>query len=595
MLNEQEIFNIIIGGARHPNYDETVKLAKELRIHTKGEYPYELIDERRPNEAEESKKYRKSVYQAITKKEINKVLTSIGKIRRSPDWMIKHKPEEVPYSIPENERLYEYTEHRYPVYTSLTNWAFEEYVPNTIDANALVAVIPLFISDDASVFIQPVAEIFGSEQVLWYTPNKNAVLLSNEIEEKVYESGITVEKNIYYYIDTEIIVRYISDDSKTGYHEDYNFNHGFGRLPAFKIGGKYLKKCKNDIIYDSFLSPMVPSLNEAVREFSDLQASVVQHLYPEKYIFMDNTCENCNGTGTAHLDDGTEHGKMGKCPVCNGEKIRKLSDVSPFGMYIINPGKKLDDIKVPNPPIDYVKQDTSIIELQDRRIKDHLRDALSAVNMEFLADVPMKQSGVAKEVDRDELNAFINAYAENIVKALDTVYYFENEYRYSKFIEDKDIRKKQLPDIPVPERYDILSLANIISDLEAAKRANVDPFTLRKLHEDYIRKKFNAEPDLANQLLIKSRLDPLIGYSVDDKLKILDNGDATRIDGIISFNITAFIDRAEFEHKNFYDLSFDKQREILKGYAETVIEETDAGNEIRDDISDIVPIDQETE
>ena len=589
MLNSSEIFNIIRGGVTHKNYKITVELAEELYIHAKGLYPEKLIDERRPNEAEASKKYRESIYQSITKKEINKVLTSIGKIRRSPDWMIKHKSEDVPYSIPENETLYEYTEKQYPVYTSLTNWAFDEYVPNTIDANAVVAVIPSYKPVEPNEFIKPVAEIFRSEQVLWYTPEKNVILLSNETVEYVPDSIYDNEQNVYYYIDTERIVRYVTDDSKTGYYEDYNFEHGFGMLPAFKIGGKYFKKANNDIIYESFLSPMLPSLNEAAREFSDLQASVVQHLHPEKYIFMDNSCDRCGGIGT----DKLEEGGFGKCKKCNG--TGEINNMSPYGIYVIKPSRKIDEVNIPNQPIAYVTQDTTIIELQDKRIKSHLRDALSAVNMEYLSDVPLNQSGVAKEVDRDELNAFINTYAENIVKALDSVYFFINEYRYSKLIPDKEIRKKQLPDIPVPERYDILSLTDIMNDLEAAKKANVDSFTIRKLHENYIMKKFNAEPELAHELLIKSRLDPLVGYSVDDKLKIIDNGDATRIDGIISFNITSFIDRAEFEHSNFYELTFDKQREILKGYAEKIIAETDAGNEIRDELVRIIPENIEAE
>ena len=126
---------------KHPNYKKTVNLTNELRVHYDGQMPEKIISERRPNEPEEVKKYRKDIYVPITKNPISKVITSLQKIRRSKDWSIDYGTT-VPASVRMGEGLEDYCEKNYPGFTSLTNWAFSELIGEyLLDANAFSAVI----------------------------------------------------------------------------------------------------------------------------------------------------------------------------------------------------------------------------------------------------------------------------------------------------------------------------------------------------------------------------------------------------------------------------------------------------------------------
>ena len=50
------------GGKRHQFYAETVKQYHSIKTHALGEFPKELISERRPGESETIKKYREKIY-----------------------------------------------------------------------------------------------------------------------------------------------------------------------------------------------------------------------------------------------------------------------------------------------------------------------------------------------------------------------------------------------------------------------------------------------------------------------------------------------------------------------------------------------------
>jgi hypothetical protein len=115
--------------------------------------------------------------------------------------------------------------------------------------------------------------------------------------------------------------------------------------------------------------------------------------------------------------------------------------------YVISLQRKLENYQIPEIPVGYVPKDTEIVKVQDARVKAHLYGALAAVNMEFLAEVPLSESGVAKEVDRDELNNFVNSVAEDVVRMMDNIYRWICDMRYSVVIPDAERRAELLPTV----------------------------------------------------------------------------------------------------------------------------------------------------
>lgn len=568
--------------SKHSNYKETCDLTEKLRTHADGKVPTTLINERRPSESEEIKNYRSKIYVPITRNPISKVINSLEKIRRSQDWNIQYNPDNVQSVIAEDETLEQYCEYNYPVHTNITNWAFSELLKQyLLDANGFIAIIPDAVPAP-NEYVKPEAVFFSSKQVIDYVENEYIVLKSIDTSTYSTPQGKFTYKDgdVYYVITSKMVLRYEQTSTSGDLSLVLEYPHNMGVLPAFKAGGVFLKRKNNDTIYESRIASMLPSLDEAAREYSDLQAEIIQHIHSEKYAYTNTECNECKGSGSIRNNSGEEY----RCKVCGGHG--SVLNVSPYGIHLIDTAK-VGEQQPPSPPIGYVQKTADIARLQDERVRQHIYDALASLNMEFLAETPLNQSGMAKEVDKDELNNFVNAVAEDIVRILDNVYYFINEYRYSVIVPDRKKRIGMLPDINVPTKYDILSINHILDDITSAANAKVNPVIRRALEIEFAKKKFNTDPNVSYEAQAVLELDPLYGLSEDEKMTRKSNGAITDIDYIISCNIVQFVRRAIESENGFYKLQNEKKRELMRKYAEEIKKELSAV-QIEVPISDLV-------
>lgn len=565
VLTPETVKRLVNG--RYLNGAKCIGLAKKLRVHAYGEVPEKLINERRPNEPESIKAYRAQIYVPITKKSMSKVFSSLQKIRRSQDWSIQFDADSVKSTIAANETLQRYLEEDYPVHTSLTNWAFAELLKKyLLDANGIIAVVPESIPENSAEYIKPVAMFFDSDQIVDYSDGKYAVLRSRDQSEYLDSDGVTKHMNgaIFYVITPYQIARYEQTSVAGDVRATQIYNHNIGSLPAFKAGGMFLSRENNDTIYESRIAGMVPSLDEAAREYSDLQAEILQHIHSEKYAYANAECPHCKGLGKIKNE---ETGKFEPCPHCNGSG--SVLAVSPYGIHIINPTKAGEN-GVPTPPIGYIAKSVEIAKLQDDRVRQHIYDALAAINMEFLAETPLAQSGIAKAVDRDELNNFVDSIAEDIVRILDDVAYYICEYRYMLVVPNPEDRRAMLPKINVPTKYDIVNTGALMAELAAAKTANANPTVLRELEIDYAKKQFCTNPDVAAMAECTFDLDPLFGINTNDKMAMLEAGGITKTDYIISCNVQSFVRRAVNANAQFYTLTYEQKMEKMREFAAEV-------------------------
>lgn len=557
----------------YPNKAECMKLAHALSVHANGEMPDDKILSRRPSEPEEIKNYRKTIYVPKTKQAVSKVIASLEKIRRAQDWSIAYDPEKVPSSIAKNETLEQYCEYNYPTHTSITNWAFAELLKRSlIDANGIVAVVLEQLPKSKSEYCKPVAKFFGCDQIVEFVEDEYAVLKSKDTttyytEDKRGRRRVNTNGAIYYILTTEQVVKYEQTGAAT-YDPKQVFTHNSGRLPAWKVGGLYLARKNNDTIYESRLAGMIPDLDEAAREYSDLQAEIVQHIHSEKYAYTSTECPHCKGKGNIRDTDG----KIVTCSHCNG--TGKVLNTSPYGIHLIDTARA-GELQVPTPPIGYIQKDTQIANLQDQRVRNHIKDALAAVNMEFLAETPIDQSGVAKAYDANELNNFVNSIAEDLVRNIDNVYWFINEYRYRTIVPNDETRRSMLPAVNVPTKFDIANTTILMQELQGARQAEANPEILRMLETNYAKVQFNTSPDARAQLEAVLDLDPLFGVKEENKMTMLQNGGITETAYIISCNIHAFVRKAIFENKDFCEKNLTEKMKILEKYAEEVRSEAE--------------------
>lgn len=581
ILNEQTIARMI-AGSRYRNGETCSRLSERIRVHAEGRMPRQILD-RRPNEPEQTKEYRGRIYVPVTQQTVSKVISSLEKIRRSEDWNIQYDARAVPPRVAEKETLERYAEQDYPGLGSLTNWVFAELLQAyLVDANGIVAVMPESVPENRAEYVRPVARFFRSEQIVDFQEGEYAVLKSDDTSVYTAADGITQVTSgaVYYILTTEQTARY-EQTAEKAYSLAEVYDHHIGALPAFRAGGIFHCRLNNDTIYRSRIAGMIPALDEAAREYSDLQAELVQHVHSEKWAIANVDCPTCHGRGQVFKRDaeGHETAEMEECPTCHGRG--SVTQTSPYGMFVINQSR-LGEQNVPTPPMGYVQKDTAIAAFLNEHVKQHLRDALSAVNMEFLADVPLSQSGTAKAYDRDELNNFVNGVAEDLVRILDRCYYFISEYRYRVIVPDREARMGMLPRINVPTKYDILNTTALIEELRAAREAKVSPLILGRLEVDYAKKQFNTDPEQGHIIETTFQLDPLFGMTMEDKFTALSAEGVTREDFIVSSNIAAFVLRAIKEHEDFMAWPYQRQQAQLKQYAQAVMKQSAAGAETLD-------------
>lgn len=558
--------------------------AADMRVHADGIVPEKLLNERRPNEPAEVLEYRKKIFVAKTKPYFSKIESTLQKIRRSSDWNIRYENGAFD-RIVEEENLETYCEREYPVFGSVTNWAFSLLLRQyLIDANSLVMMIPQEIPESEAQYTEPVAMLFGSDEVIDFEDGDFAVL-QNKVG-CMYQAGNTRKQGkSFYVVTTQWIRKYDQINGKGTYQVTYDQPHELGELPVFKVGGIVQDMHGKHIFYESRISGILPEFNEALREYSDLQAAKVLHLYPERWEYTQNECKSCKGSGERM---GTVDGKpcQVECKPCNGTGYVATG---PYSKIMVKPTSALDGVtQIPNPPAGFVEKDVEIIKVQEQSIQDHLYYGLAAINFEFLSQSPLAQSGVAKSMDQDGANNTVHAIAEDIVRIMDSVYRLIALYRYSaQYSADEII--EMLPKIAVPEKYDIISGAQLGEQVKIAKENKANPVILNALEVGYAGKTFNNDPQIAEHVSLVLQLDPLANISEDDKMSRLSNKGITQETYVVSSNINEFVNRAIEENSDFADLDRPKQRDIIAKYAEELMTELDEAAEI---VNDVIPPDE---
>jgi hypothetical protein len=538
---------------RHSYYHDAVELAEELYIHADGEFPDDLISERRPAESEEIKNYRKKIFTPITKPVFTKVYNSLMKIRKSSDWMISF-PTNIPAFIAEDEAPEKYLMKDFPRNGSITNWMFSvAFKPYLIDANAVVLTMPINYEIQENEYFKPYPRIFTSAQVIDYKLNEFYLLqdaeeLSYEEDDYYYTNG-----RRFFLIQPDVFQVFEEKNGKVS--EVFQFPNVLGYIPVRHMNGMVSEQGNHCTLYESRISGIVPMLNEAVREYSDLQAEIVQHIHSTMWAIQPQQCGRCKGVGEIPRENSAPIA----CPGCGGKGLLPLN---PFE-HIVMPMPKAGENNAITPPIGYVQKQTEIARLQEERIRQHIYDALSAINMEFLAETPIAQSGVAKQVDREELYSFVHSIAEDIVRIIDEVTYDILAWRH--YAQNVDVNEL-LPYIPVPERYDMLSGKVLVDELTAMVQAKVDPAIINAAQIELADKKFN-ESKVKDLVILKLKLDPFAGVPEENISLQRTFGAVDQNDLVVHANINKFVTRALSEIEGFADLPYSEQEQIMQQYA----------------------------
>jgi len=553
---------------RHPLYEETVELAESINLHASGEFPKKLIGERRPAESPEIHAYREKIYVPKTKPTFTKIYNSLQKIPRSPDFSIMFD-EDLPAKIPKDESLKQYISESIPRWGSIDAWywgiCFRTYL---IDANAVVLTIPLNVNSENNEYYKPIPIIFTSDRIIDYKEGVYYILESSD-KVRYVANGITYEDGRkYYVVQSDVVQAFHYLKMKDTIEEVMNIVNVTGYIPVRTLRGICTEQGEGYALYESRIAGIVPMLNEAVREYSDMQAEIVMHIHSTMWTIQPQSCKDCKGSGRRVLKENT-------APViCESCKGTGNAPMNPYEHLTI-PMPKAGELQAPTPPMGYVQKDTAIATLQESRIRQHITDALASINMEYLAEVPLSQSGVAKQVDREELYSFVHSVAIDSVRIESEIIYDINAWRYKESITDLETLESMLPEITIPERFDLLSAGVLIEELKGMIEAKVDPAIINATQIDLTEKRFANDPTVRDTVKLKLKLDPFAGVSEEAISLYKTFGVVSELDMVISANISEFVNRAMMEHKNFGEMQIKEQQGIIKAYAMEKMKEID--------------------
>ncbi len=543
---------------------ETEKLMRQLGLHHDDENPYFnfLIDQRRPGETEKIHHYRRIIYAAITKEPCFKVINSLNKIVRSDDWKIDYSNSETIKQ--EGENLEDYAEKNYPAFGSVTNWAYTFGLKKILsDPNGAIVTIPLEFEVASNEFLRPFAQYIPSKNILFYEPGQAIAYKSNRVVELKTKNGMKFVP-VFMIVSTEGIWESMqsNEDGAFGLNQVMAFNMD---LPVILNGGVIDKLINNIPLYNSFLDPMLPRLDEAAREYSDMQAEVILHIHSTLAVMQGENCAKCKGTGKLPKEGGAV-----TCGDCKG---RGALSVNPYEQIVVRI-KGIDKQQIPFPPAQYIQKDTKIVEIQDKRVDQHIFKSLASINMEFLAQTPLNESGKAKEVDKEELNNFVFGVAFHLVKnVLNPIYKTIVDFRYAVLIPNEENRKKLLPLIQVPEQFDLLTENALLNQIKLAKDAGVDATIIKEMQVDYINKKFRDQTDVRKELIASIDMNPFPTSTVEEIIEMEMNRDISKEDAVTAMYASYFVQKLVEKDKDFLDKPFDEQLiEVRKMTDEKLLE-----------------------
>jgi hypothetical protein len=572
---------------KHCFYEKSVELADAMLVHADGKYPCKLLDTRRPNEPEEVLCYRKSIFIPKTKPYFSKIQSSLQKIRRSSDWSIRYEGE-FP-KIAEGETLKEYCEMYFPQFTSITNWVFSVLLKKYLtDPNGVLFIYPKEVGGEENQYLQPVIQVIDSCHVIDYVYQDYAVMSNPSGCVYTTSKGVFPGKS-FYVVTTEKITRYDQTDGRGTMEPVLDWDHNLGELPVYKIGATVSQVASDKILYESRIVGIVPEFDEALREYSDLQAAKVVHLYPERWEFTQHECGSCKGTGKRTNPNwfvGCGPEVPTEC-ACDNKGCRHGYVVAgPYSKIMVRPASTIEgQATPPMPPAGYIEKDVEIIKVQGEGVEEHIVNGLASINFEFIASTPLSQSGTAKEVDKDELNNTVHAVAEDLVRCMDWAYWIIALYRYSALYTPEEIGE-MLPHIAVPEKYDILSSTHLEAQLKGLKDGKANPVIINATEVEYAGKAFNNDPAVRSLVQLVLKLDPLANVSDEEKMVRLSNRGINTLTYIITSNINEFVLRAIEADPGFIDLQREDQMKVMAGYA---FEQLQAEN------ADLIPVEEEEE
>lgn len=565
-------------GYRYPGHHEAVKYAQQMSWHVYGETPNELLERVRPNEPPEVTNYRKENFEAITKSSCDKALHIFSKVFNPNLSSIRWKKENE-----KTKELKDYALEDYPDFNSVVTYMKEVLLREMIaDPNGVIAIKLAEIPETDTEQVKPVIKLYDSCHVMNFDFDHYLIKISTEGEEHHNDSRVPFKVSpsawwFFEYYDRNQFIYFqakldTNDELKIQEIERYPYVMEY--VPVWPLGGKVESLGDGNLLYKSFIDAAVPYWNYAITHQSDLTATLVGHIFPQKYeitepcnytMTWEGMTGSCKG-GMIRFGNAQGDGHSQECPKCDGTGKRSM--IGPLGVHQINRDKLTDAENGPLPglPIGYINVPIDGAQMLTEHVDKMLNKGMWAINMDVEDKVGEVQSGVAKTIDRSaQYDTLYNVGSRIFDVHLPNFFYFCNQLMF------RNATDEDLPEINKPTQFDIYTAADLINNYKVAKDSGLDPNFLQIKQEEILTRDLTTNPDLKHFAFLMLDLDPLPGL---DSMTISTNvskGFNAQEDAVVHYNIKRFIERAFMEDKTFAQKPKKDQIEVLNKYAQEMI------------------------
>ena len=511
-----------------PEKAEWVRIYKEMKVHTRGGSPGDLLSKRRPNEDPDIFDYRLTIYQPMTKGPMNRSIGKLHRIFMNANFSLKVSEELKDYLAEKRfckRNFFEY------FHGSVTKRMIEDpngylaWIPDGIglvDQTEKVDVIPDLIDSDRIWFADD--DVFT-----WYDD-----MPSNNQPEKFY----SLTKKGYY----------IHIQKGDHYVLEQIYTHDIGMIPAVILGGIITE----DGVFESYFNAFLPGGNEAIRRFSDDQAVGVTSAFPYRTEeFTECDYPQCAGKGWWEEDCGDDcTPKVHYCPICRGTGQKPHN--SPYGVFIRKEPGVGEELNT-RPMIEFTSPAVDILEHSQKSWRDFLEDAKKSIFDDLIDEA---QSGIAKIIDREDLHSFLSQIADNVYDhLLINSLIILNKYR--------DINAKENPEITKPTSFVVKTEGDLVDELGVLleKKAPL-PFVLETVR-DLAKKRFGTNETTKNIIEFLLVYDPLFALSPEEKNMLIATNVIT--DEMRDKNVGAFqvINEILFDDPELFEKSYKTIKELV--------------------------------
>ncbi len=458
VLTDAEIASLFKGFVtdskkRHKLYDKCKEHAEDMEVHMYGKKPVKLLERVRPHEDPAITSYRLQSYEPTTMSTAEKALTIVNKIFHPGNYSIRFEGDA------KSEELKDKTLVNYPVFNSVVTYLSQYALKKVIaDPNGIFVVQPYDFNVKATERVTPILTAYECEDVWMKTPDYVVICVAAKQEKKDKNDKVTETFWLFQWIEANEIVnfKFYTQNNQDYFLEIVNeYITNFGELPVWSLGGVYDQYQIG--MFQSFFFAALPFWNKAINAESDLDGAYVKHMNPQKWETADE-CEYvmeteygkfaCSG---GYIFDSHE-GKKSKCPSCGGHGYKSLT--GPFETAWVNKEKfSGDNNNIPIPPFGYVNVPTEATAMLEKRVEALLLKGLESLNMDVVDHVGENQSGVAKSIDRTELNDFLGKIRDRFFDThLTNFYYFAAKFMFST--DGEDVSSLE-PTIIKPLNFDI--------------------------------------------------------------------------------------------------------------------------------------------